>query len=78
LCFSKGMGETNDLRQAIVLQNLTHPFVRPCVLDVKLGTQLYDEDASPEKARRMEEVSRATTTGTTGLRLTGFQVNFCS
>ncbi|KAI6043640.1 hypothetical protein EDC04DRAFT_2890801 [Pisolithus marmoratus] len=34
---------------AIVFGNLTYGFHRPCILDVKLGTVLYDEDAPPGK-----------------------------
>ncbi|SCZ89494.1 BZ3500_MvSof-1268-A1-R1_Chr9g10429 [Microbotryum saponariae] len=44
------------------------------VLDIKLGTQLYDEDASEEKKLRMDEAAKATTSAATGVRLTGFQV----
>lgn len=58
----------------LVLENLTHRFQRPNVLDIKLGTQLYDEDASDEKKERMQRASEASTSGTTGIRLTGFQV----
>ncbi|KAF9806136.1 hypothetical protein IEO21_08798 [Rhodonia placenta] len=54
--------------------NLSYTFSKPNVLDVKLGTVLYDEDASPEKRARMEQVARETTSAETGLRLTGFQV----
>jgi 1D-myo-inositol-tetrakisphosphate 5-kinase/inositol-polyphosphate multikinase len=57
-----------------VLQNLTHHFVRPCVMDVKLGQQFWDEDSSEEKVKRMEEATKSTTSATTGVRLTGFQV----
>jgi hypothetical protein len=48
--------------------------VQPNVIDIKLGTVLFDEDASPEKRARMERAARDTTIGATGLRLTGFQV----
>ncbi|KAI0062119.1 SAICAR synthase-like protein, partial [Artomyces pyxidatus] len=60
--------------QSLVLENLACPFARPNVLDVKLGTTLYDEDASPEKRARMERAARETTSLATGMRLTGFQV----
>lgn len=48
--------------------------MKPCILDVKLGTTLYDEDASPEKKARMIKAAHNTTSGETGIRLTGFQV----
>lgn len=59
----------------LVLENLTHRFVRPNVLDVKLGTQLYDEFATPAKQQRMRQAALDTTSATTGIRLTGFQVS---
>lgn len=58
----------------LVLENLTYRFVRPNVLDIKLGTQLFDEDASEEKKARMTKAAAASTSGETGIRLTGFQV----
>jgi len=61
-------------KDSIVLENLTYTFLKPNVLDIKLGTVLYDEDAPPEKRARMEKVARETTSGETGMRLTGFQV----
>ncbi|KAL8293222.1 hypothetical protein RQP46_000916 [Phenoliferia psychrophenolica] len=60
--------------QMLVLENLTYRFLRPNVLDIKLGTQLYDDDAPPEKQERMRLAAERTTSGTTGVRLTGFQV----
>ncbi|OJA08942.1 hypothetical protein AZE42_07503 [Rhizopogon vesiculosus] len=42
--------------------------------NVKLGTVLYDEDAPPDKKARMIKTAHNTTSGETGLRLTGFQV----
>ncbi|THH21461.1 hypothetical protein EW146_g104 [Bondarzewia mesenterica] len=57
-----------------LLENLSHPFVKPNILDIKLGTVLYDESASPKKRSRMEETARLTTSLETGVRLTGFQV----
>jgi inositol-polyphosphate multikinase len=59
----------------LVLENLTYRFKRPNVLDIKLGTQLFDEDASPEKQERMTKAAAATTSKETGVRLTGFQVS---
>lgn len=48
--------------------------MKPCILDVKLGTVLYDQDAPPEKQARMIKVAHNTTSGETGVRFTGFQV----
>jgi hypothetical protein len=60
--------------QSIVVENVTYPFLKPNILDVKLGTILYDETASPEKVERMKKNARDTTSFETGVRLTGFQV----
>ncbi|KAJ6462310.1 hypothetical protein DFH09DRAFT_1061527 [Mycena vulgaris] len=60
--------------QSLVLENLSHAFVKPNILDIKLGTVLYDESASPEKVERMLKAAEATTSLKTGIRLTGFQV----
>lgn len=60
--------------QWLVIENLTHPFLKPNVLDIKLGTILHDEFASPDKKERMQRKARETTSGETGVRLTGFQV----
>ncbi|KZT11162.1 SAICAR synthase-like protein [Laetiporus sulphureus 93-53] len=57
-----------------VEENLTFTFLKPNVLDVKLGTVLYDDDATAEKKERMDKVARETTSAETGIRLTGFQV----
>jgi len=51
-----------------------HGFRKPNILDIKLGTLLYDEDAPPEKRAKMEAKTRNTTSGEVGIRLTGFQV----
>ena len=64
--------------QSIVLENLLFPFFKPNILDIKLGTVLYDETASPEKVARMQKTARETTSLETGIRLTGFQVSSIS
>ncbi|KAF9528253.1 hypothetical protein CPB83DRAFT_854709 [Crepidotus variabilis] len=62
-------------KESIVLENLSHTFLKPNILDIKLGTVLYDETASAEKVARMEKAARDTTSFETGVRLTGFQVH---
>ncbi|EJF56298.1 SAICAR synthase-like protein [Dichomitus squalens LYAD-421 SS1] len=65
---------TEAEKESLVLENLSHSFAKPNILDVKLGTVLYDDEASPEKRARMEKTARETTSLETGVRLTGFQV----
>ncbi|KAK7040898.1 hypothetical protein VNI00_009494 [Paramarasmius palmivorus] len=59
---------------SLVLENLSHPFTKPNIMDIKLGTVLYDESASPDKVERMLKTAKDTTSLETGIRLTGFQV----
>ena len=60
---------------SIVLENLSHRFLKPNILDIKLGTRLYDDEASEEKKARMIQTAKNTTSFETGVRLTGFQVS---
>ncbi|KAK6363784.1 hypothetical protein TWF730_001197 [Orbilia blumenaviensis] len=62
------------LEISIVLSNLTYGFAKPCVLDVKLGAQLWDDDASLEKRARLDEVSDKTTSRSLGMRIAGMKV----
>ena len=66
--------------QSMVLENLSFGFLKPNILDIKLGTVLYDDTAPPDKVERMKRTARNTTSFETGIRLTGFQVSssFCS
>ena len=63
---------------SLVLENLSFPFLKPNILDVKLGTVLHEEGASADKQARMNKTARETTSHETGIRLTGFQVRFTS
>ncbi|KAJ7818523.1 hypothetical protein B0H14DRAFT_2839255 [Mycena olivaceomarginata] len=63
-----------NVKPSIVLENLAHALVKPNILDIKLGTVLYDEAAPPDKVARMIKTAETTTSLKTGIRLTGFQV----
>ncbi|ORY99621.1 inositol polyphosphate kinase-domain-containing protein [Lobosporangium transversale] len=69
--FTKGDKEDAE---CLCLENVSHGFHKPCVLDLKLGTQLYDDDATEEKKQRLAKVSAETTSASLGFRLTGFQI----
>ncbi|KAF3909877.1 hypothetical protein ABW21_db0206763 [Orbilia brochopaga] len=62
------------LETSIVLSNLTYGFTRPCVLDVKLGAQLWDDEAPLEKRARLDDVANATTSRPLGMRIAGMKV----
>lgn len=61
-------------QSSLVLQNLTYGFEKPCVLDVKLGAQLWDEFAPQAKRDRLDAVSDATTSRSMGFRVAGMKV----
>ncbi|KAL7746797.1 hypothetical protein RI367_007843 [Sorochytrium milnesiophthora] len=61
-------------RGAVVLGNLLDGFRAPCVVDVKLGTQLYDDDADDAKRAKMVALAEATTSGSIGVRISGMTV----
>ncbi|KAF9793329.1 hypothetical protein BJ322DRAFT_1034064 [Thelephora terrestris] len=65
----------SEEKESIVLENLTHRFLKPNILDLKLGTRLHDDEASEEKKARMIEKANDTTSSKTGLLLTGFQIH---
>ncbi|KAG0380843.1 hypothetical protein BGX24_004053 [Mortierella sp. AD032] len=60
--------------ECICLENVSLGFKKPCVLDLKMGTQLYDDDASEEKKARLAAVAARTTSLPLGFRMTGFEV----
>lgn len=61
-------------RSSLVLENLVFGYTRPCIVDIKLGTVLYHESATPEKQSRMEKVAKETTSGSLGFRICGMKV----
>lgn len=65
------------LEQAIRLENISHGFQKPNIIDLKLGTRLFDAldpNLTPDKQARMEAEAARTTSGSDGVRLTGFSV----
>ncbi|KAJ4352579.1 uncharacterized protein N0V89_007928 [Didymosphaeria variabile] len=67
-------GKKLDTELHIVLGNITHGFKKPNVLDLKLGAQLWDDAAKPEKRARLDKVSAETTSGSLGFRIAGMRV----
>jgi 1D-myo-inositol-tetrakisphosphate 5-kinase/inositol-polyphosphate multikinase len=63
--------ETN---MAIVLGNAAHGYVKPNILDVKLGVRLWADDARQEKKIRFEKVTAETTHRDLGFRIAGMRV----
>ena len=59
---------------AIVLENAACGFTRPNVLDVKLGSQLWDSSAPLSKRARLDKVASETTSSSLGFRIAGMKV----
>ena len=61
-----------SLTQYLVLEDVTKPFRHPSIMDIKMGVQAWDEDASPAKIE--QERSKYPTQQEVGLRFTGMRV----
>lgn len=59
---------------AVVLENAAHGFVKPNILDVKLGVRLWADDAPEEKRIRFNKVTEETTHKDLGFRVAGMRV----
>jgi 1D-myo-inositol-tetrakisphosphate 5-kinase/inositol-polyphosphate multikinase len=60
--------------QAVVLENSAHGYVKPNILDVKLGVRLWADDAPLEKQLRFDKVTEETTHKDLGFRIAGMRV----
>ena len=71
----------------ILLKNLEDDFIKPCMLDIKIGTRMHcilnsdlflllGDGAPPAKIARHEYTSKTTTSGSLGLRICGMRVIF--
>jgi len=56
----------------ILLNNVTKNFSKPCVLDIKLGTKTFEQDASEEK--KLYELKKYPSQSDFGLRLTAMRI----
>jgi len=55
------------------LEDLTHGYNKPCVMDIKMGTRSYGEDANPMKKSYMLSQDKSTTSYKFGLRIIGLR-----
>lgn len=58
-------------KQYLILNNVLNGFSQPSIMDIKLGSILHDETASLDKVRRMQQVSRSSTSGSLKFRIAG-------
>lgn len=70
----KNKSNKDEGKKYIVLQNLYHGYNKPSILDIKLGSKLTDENASPDKVKRLQDVSDSTTSGSLGFRICGMKL----
>lgn len=67
-------GKKLTTETGIVLENLAYGFNKPNVLDLKLGSRLYADGTSPDKAARLDKVASETTSGSLNFRIAGMSV----
>ena len=67
-------GKRIETNQAVVLENAAHGYVKPNILDVKLGVRLWADDAHQEKKIRFDKVTDETTHKDLGFRIAGMRV----
>ncbi|KAL7925652.1 inositol polyphosphate kinase domain-containing protein [Trichoderma austrokoningii] len=56
-----------------VLEDTSHHYEKPNVLDVKLGVKLYDDKAANDKRERFDRMSAYSTHGSKGFRISGMR-----
>jgi hypothetical protein len=70
LQWTSSFGLTDD--SYLLLQSLTRTYARPCVMDLKMGTETFEPDCSDEKRRR--ESSKYAMQGVFGFRIIGMRI----
>ena len=64
-------GKKLETDVSLVLENIVDGFKKPNVLDLKLGAQLWDDKAPPEKRARLDKVAAESTSSSLGFRVAG-------
>eukprot|EP00761_Pharyngomonas_kirbyi_P003354 gb/GECH01003358.1/.p1 GENE.gb/GECH01003358.1/~~gb/GECH01003358.1/.p1 ORF type:complete len:348 (+),score=93.62 gb/GECH01003358.1/:1-1044(+) len=71
-----GPSYSKELKSYLVLENLTSKYEKPCIMDVKMGTNKHIFDGkrcSPEKVERHEKRTANSTSSSLGFRICGFK-----
>ena len=58
---------------AIVLENVAKGYIKPNILDVKLGARLWADDAPEAKRKKLDKVAEETTSKPSGFRIAGMK-----
>lgn len=74
LQIQKFLSSSGSPKEFILLENLTARYTFPCILDLKMGTRQYTDDASEEKRKSLDAKLASTTSSPLGLRICGMQV----
>ncbi|OCK83424.1 SAICAR synthase-like protein [Lepidopterella palustris CBS 459.81] len=69
----RAYGKRLDTDQSIVLANVAFDFRHPNILDLKLGAQLWDSSARPEKRAKLDKIAAETTSSSLGFRIAGMR-----
>lgn len=64
------------LVESVTMEDLTHGYSKPCIMDVKMGTRTAGENANLLKKNYMISKDKATTTASLGLRIVAARVGF--
>ncbi|KAM3565969.1 hypothetical protein ARSEF4850_001062 [Beauveria asiatica] len=67
-------GKKIETNLAVVLANAASGFKKPNILDVKLGTRLWADNAPAAKKARFDKIASETTHSTLGFRIAGMRV----
>lgn len=59
---------------ALVLENAAYGYKQPNIMDIKLGTRLWADDAPQEKKNRFDKIAAETTHKDLGFRIAGMRV----
>ncbi|KAF0406837.1 SAICAR synthase-like protein [Gigaspora margarita] len=66
--------DVKDAEEAICIENVLSKFKKPCVMDLKLGTQLWGEDADERKRQKAILKAERTTSSSMGIYITACRV----